>query len=75
MVVLPDSRINKWEILVCYPYFINNDCGYSTLATYSTEEKALKVLEAFCNFAISKHYECGLIEGIVFQMPQDDEIN
>lgn len=47
--------------------FINNDKAEPiVIGTYSTEEKALKVLDAIQN-AI-------LIDFIVFQMPQNDEV-
>ena len=50
------------------------------LGQYSTEEKAIKVLDMICNFANEKHYEkvvteqCGCIGGVVFEMPQDSEV-
>lgn len=50
------------------------------LGIYSTEEKAIKVLDMICNFADEKHYEkivtekCGCIGGVVFNMPQDSEV-
>lgn len=52
----------------------------SKIGEYSTEEKAIKVLDMICNFADDKHYEtvvaemCGGIDGVVFQMPQDCEV-
>ena len=52
----------------------------SVMGTYSTEEKAIKVLDMICNFANEKHYEkivteqCGCIGGVVFDMPQDSEV-
>lgn len=80
LVVSHDKRIEEWEIIACYPYFADNDCGFTALATYSTEEKAIKVLDMICNFADEKHYEkivtekCGCISGVVFDMPQDSEV-
>ena len=50
------------------------------LGQYSTEEKAIKVLDMICNFANEKYYEkvvteqCGCIGGVVFEMPQDSEV-
>lgn len=50
------------------------------LGHYSTEKKAIKVLDMICNFANEKHYEkvvteqCGCIGGVVFEMPQDSEV-
>lgn len=62
-------------------YFANG--GVETmglLGTYSTEEKAIKVLDMICAFATDKYYEkvvteqCGCIGGVVFDMPQDSEV-
>lgn len=47
---------------------------------YSTEEKAIKVLDDICSFANGFHFEkiatdqCGRLDGVVFQMPQDSEV-
>ena len=47
---------------------------------YSTEEKAIKVLDMICDFATQKRYEeiipkqFGFISGQVFQMPSDEEV-
>ena len=61
------SKSNKhWEILACYAYFAGSDCGYATLGEYSTEEKAIKVLDL-----IQKNYER---RWEIFQMPQDSEV-
>ena len=71
---------NRWEIIACYPYFAQTDCGFSVIGTYSTEEKAIKVLDDICVFANGVHfekivtYQCGRLDGVVFQMPQDSEI-
>lgn len=80
LVVSHDKRIEKWEIIACYPYFADNDCGFGTLATYFTEEKAIKVLDmiesAYYNLEYSKFLGCenDTFAGCVFQMPQDEEI-
>ena len=72
---------NHFELVACYPYFGNNDCGFSTIGEYSTMEKAIKVLDDICSFANGLHFEkiatdkCGRLDGVVFQMPQDDEVN
>ena len=50
------------------------------IGEYSTEEKAIKVLDMICNFDDEKHYEkvvtekCGCIGGVVFDMPSDEEV-
>lgn len=52
-----------------------------TLGEYSTNEKAIKVLDDICSFANGLHFEkiatdqCGRLDGVVFQMPQDNEVN
>ena len=72
---------NRWEIVAYYPYFAQSDCGFSTIGEYSTEKKAIKVLDDICSFANGIHFEtiatdkCGRLDGVVFQMPQDDEVN
>lgn len=59
--------------------YFQGDCA-DDIAEYSTEEKAIKVLDMICNFANEKHYEkvvteqCGCIGGVVFEMPQDSEV-
>ena len=57
---------NRWEIIACYPYFAQTDCGFSVIGTYSTEEKAIKVLDM-----IQSNYER---RWEAFQMPQDSEV-
>lgn len=50
------------------------------IGTYSTEEKAIKVLDDICTFSNGIHFEkiatdqCGRLDGVVFQMPQDSEV-
>lgn len=50
------------------------------MGQYSTEEKAIKVLDDICAFSNGIHFEkiatdqCGRLDGIVFQMPQDSEV-
>lgn len=79
LVISKDEK-GGWEIIACYPYFAQSDCGFAVIGTYSTEEKAIKVLDMICNFADEKHYEkvvtekCGCIGGVVFDMPSDEEV-
>lgn len=67
-LVVFKNRVNTYDIIACYPYFAESDCGYTTIATYSTEEKAIKVLdmifEEFCDYATSG----------AFNMPSDNEV-
>lgn len=69
------SKNNKrWDIIACYPYFAQIDCGFSTIGEYSTEEKAIKVLDMIQNmYTEGNEWLCSA--GKVFQMPQDDEVN
>lgn len=59
---------------------IKDFCG-RLFGTYSTEEKAIKVLDMMCNFANKKYREevmpeyCGVIGGIIFCMPSDEEVD
>ena len=72
---------NRWKIIACYPYFAQDDCGFSTIGEYSTEKKAIKVLDDICSFANGLHFEkiatdkCGRFDGVVFQMPKDNEVD
>lgn len=53
---------------------------HNPIGTYSTEEKAIKVLDMICGHAEALHFstvapnECGEIWGNVFNMPQDGEV-
>ena len=68
--LITDLVISKsngsWEIIACYPYFAETDCGFSPIGRYSTEEKAIKVLDM-----IQIAYEEA---NSVFQMPKDEEV-
>ena len=72
--IVAKNRVEQWEILVCYSYFAESDCGYSAIATYSTEEKAIKVLDMIQS-VYSEGNEWLSVAGKVFQMPQDNEVN
>lgn len=69
-LVVLKSKKDGYDIVACYPYFADSDCGYSVIATYSTEEKAIKVLDeifrAFRNMAF--------VDMVTYQMPQDNEV-
>ena len=72
------NKVNTYDIIACYPYFAESDCGYTTIATYSTEEKAIKVLDMICDF-YSEHLEelkCdeAPFVRVFFSMPQDCEV-
>lgn len=66
----------NWEIIVSYPH----NGTISPIGSYSTKQKAMKVLDNICSFASGIHFEkvvpnhCGALYGVVFQMPQDDEV-
>ena len=77
--IVAKNRVEQWEILACYSYFAESDCGYSAIATYSTEEKAIKVLDMiegrYNNLETAK-VETKLKHWtpFIFQMPQDGEV-
>ena len=56
------------------------DSSCATIGEYSTMEKAVKVLDMICEFANELHFEtvatdqCGRLDGVVFDMPQDSEV-
>ena len=64
----------------------NDNSGYFRLAEYSTEEKALKVLDKMERFAtdlerciiehdmFNDHTTRKVVDNVVFQMPQDSEM-
>ena len=57
----------EWEIVTF------NGNVKSFLGTYSTEEKAIKVLDMICN--MYANYASGYtINNSIFQMPQDSEV-
>ena len=70
-IVVSGTGKGIWEIIACYPYFAQSDCGFATIGEYSTEEKAIKVLDM-----IQKRYEefCCNNYCSVFEMPQDSEV-
>ena len=66
---------------VCAVYEMpSQEVAQVEMGNYSSEEKAVKVLDMICGFANSKHYEkvapeqCGYFDGVVFQKPQDTEV-
>ena len=65
-LVISKNRVGEYDILACYSYFAESDCGFSTIATFSTEEKAIKVLDMMCD-ALK-------LGSRVFKMPQDCEV-
>lgn len=75
----PIGTNNKYySVVACYPFAIGDDYSNMSIGKYSTEAKAIKVLDMICNFADEKHFEkimmCDCIGGVVFNMPQDSEV-
>lgn len=68
------------EIIACYSYFAESDCGYATLGKYSNKAKALKVMDMICNRyqaiwdAENGYPSCGSNFSSIFQMPQDGDV-
>ena len=79
-LVISKNRVDEYEILVCYPYFAESDCGYSAIATYSTEEKAIKVLDMIQEaYSRMEDIKCGVVQAqrhdsFCFDMPSDEEV-
>lgn len=77
LVISKDSK-GDWEIIACYPYFAQSDCGFAVIGTYSTEEKAIKVLDMICDFYAEHLEELKCDEPpfvrAFFSMPQDSEV-
>ncbi len=79
LVVSKKDIVNGYDILVCYTYFAESDCGFSVIATYSTEEKAIKVLDMIQDtyrksFEEEQQNYVGHRYNVTFQMPQDSEV-
>lgn len=76
LVISKDSK-GDWEIIACYPYFAQSDCGFAVIGTYSTEEKAIKVLDMIEKLYVESVWtdERMIIANRVgFEMPQDSEV-
>ena len=56
----------KFDIQIFYPFSVDNGYAQMRLAIYSTEEKAIKVLDMMCDH----NFWCR----DVFQMPTDEEV-
>lgn len=74
--ITADHCIVATNGVVSYPSEILS----GVIGRYSTEEKAIKVLDMICEHAEALHFskvapnECGQIWGNVFNMPQDSEV-
>lgn len=69
-LVITKNRAGQFEILA----FAGSDSGYSAIATYSNEEKAIMVLDMIQNLYTYEN-ERLCISGKVFQMPKDEEVD
>lgn len=71
-----------WEIIACYPYYAQSDCGFAVIGTYSTEEKAIKALDMICEqymknqaLYIDRENNARVIpQNSVFHMPADEDV-
>lgn len=78
------TNLNNIDTIEAHDCQIRYYCGgvetAGLLGKYSTEEKAIKVLDMICERANEVHFStivpdiCGAIYGNVFQMPQDSEV-
>lgn len=68
------SDKSKFSISVYYPFSLEEEYSKMSLGEYSTEEKAIKVLDMIQEkYAISEKAKIrGLSADFVFEMPQDD---
>ena len=76
LVISKDSK-GDWEIIACYPYFAQSDCGFAVIGTYSTEEKAIKVLDMIEKLYVESVWTEGktiIANRVCFEMPQDSEV-
>ena len=71
-----------YSVVACYPFAIGDDYSNMSIGKYSTEEKAIKVLDmiqnAYTQYATIKD-GLGTVYGAFnipkcFQMPQDSEV-
>lgn len=69
-----------YSVVACYPFAIENDYSNMSLGRYSTEEKAIRVLDiiaeeyVYCERCRARGEEAGNIPSYVFRMPQDSEV-
>lgn len=71
------TKKDESEIIACFPYSIIDDCGYNKIGTYSTEKKAIKVLDMIQKAYSKANYyfiSNGFVQNVVFEMPQDSEV-
>lgn len=60
-------------------YFVEVN-SQKVIGTYSTEEKAINVLDMICEHVEAMHFsniapeQCGRLWGNIFNMPQDSEV-
>ena len=81
LTIVPNEK--EFEIYVCYPFSVTAYNEYSKLCigTYSTNEKAIKVLDMIQEKYQEPIYqnvignnETAIYKNMVFQMPQDSEV-
>lgn len=70
----PIGTNNKYySVVACYPFAIGDDYSNMSIGKYSTEEKAIKVLDMiekqYLDYCCNYHSKSG-----IFQMPQDSEV-
>ena len=71
------TRNEDFKIIACFPYSLMDDRGYSRIGTYSTEEKAIKVLDMIIEHydkVMDARYWNDTYQDNYFQMPQDSEV-
>ena len=79
LCIHPNHNYSGFRVVVCYPFSDEEDYAHESIGTYSTEEKAIKVLDMIedaylnCNHS-SMMWNYAFVENKVFQMPQDEEV-
>lgn len=70
----------EFNVGAYYPFSVEDEYSQACIGTYSTETKAIKVLDdiseeyLYCERCRARGEEAGIIPCYVFQMPQDEEV-
>lgn len=71
---------DKYDIQVYYPFSVDDVYAQMRLGEYSTEEKAIKVLDMICEaYCRMEDVKCGAVQArkydsFCFNMPSDEEV-
>ena len=76
-LIINTTKKDESEIIACFPYSIIDDRGYNKIGTYSTEEKAIKVLDMIEKLYVESVWtdeRMIIANRVCFEMPQDSEV-